>query len=407
MTESIPKPRRSLFPILSVALVITQLHGAVEVWEGDDAINPTYFGDANNWANDSGAGFNDYHHYASSAVTKTVEMVNNGGVSLFRSGVQGVNLEGAGWLIQDTVGDGSGGWRYDFNGLAANIGTQPFGINSTGAGINEMAARFQISSTNTPDTGQPTRPITVGIGNTLLFSGDFVDGQGWTLQGDGTMIVDNTNSNGGNNSFNAGIVINDNPTLLNRGSMSISGASEELDSGTIGGDGTFHLRTGALLSFTGTKLAPGGDGSSEGGSEIGALTALADATAGADIAFESGTVLDFQLGSGGVGDNDQFLVDLNVGGDLTISSAVTLSLSGSLVQDGVYTLISDIGDSNAFTGTFDTVLWNGSAANPANFLVNYGDDAITVGVTGLIPEPSSTSILVLGILSMFLRRNRR
>jgi hypothetical protein len=238
----------------------------------------------------------------------------------------------------------------------------------------------------------------VNAGNTLLFSGVFTAGQGWTLQGSGTMVVDNTNNNR-INGFNASLIINGTPTLLNRGSMQIAGNTEQLASGTIGGDGTFHIYSASDLEFTGTTLAPGGDGTAVGGPEIGTLTfESALDTNRAELSLRSGTTVEIQIGTGGVGDNDKILFNgfttNNINGKLDIEPGVTLSLSGGAIQNGTYTIISDIGNSAPFTGTFDTVLWNGSPIDPGQFVVNYSADSIDVVVT--IPEPAS-----LGLLGMF------
>lgn len=408
------KPMIALAGAVVVAgLSVHSSSAAVKTWTGLDATNPTYFGDGDNWT-PSAAGFNDYNVYPAGSSVKTVQMVFSNGNSLFRSGVNGINFQDAGWLITDTVvgSGGTGGIRYDFNGTVASIGSEPYGINSSGAGINEIASRFEFASANTlePGSGQPDRPITVNAGNTLLFSGTFVAGSQWTLQGAGTMVVNNSNNND-TNGFNAALRINGTPTLLNRGSMQIAGTSEELDSGTIGGDGVFHAYSAGDLEFDGTTLSPGGDGTAVGGPEIGSLTFESGSdTNRTELSLRAGTTVAIQIGLGGVGDNDKLLFDGNstdgINGKIDIEPGVTLALSGGAIADGTYTIISDIGNSGAFTGTFDTVLWNGSPINPSEFVVNYGDDSIDVVVT-LVPEPASLGLIGLIGVGLLSRRRSR
>lgn len=397
---------------LTASITGAALSAAVHTWDGDDATNPSYFGDNDNWVEGSAPNFGSYPVFPAGPSQMTVEMVNAGGASLFRSGTQGINFQTAGYVIQDTIGDGTGGFRYDFNGTAAATGGQPYGVNSSGIGINEIAARFQISSTDAkePDSGQPSRPITIGAGNTLLFSGGWEDGQGWTLQGDGRMVVNNTNVGANrSNSFNAGINMNGNTTLLNRGSMQLGVSNRSLANGTIGGDGIFYARTGTTIDFLGTTLAPGGDGTAVGGPEAGSLTWTTGAVdTSSNLLIGAASTFEAYIGSGGTSDLAQLLIDLD-GGTMTIDSSATLNIVGSVIQDGTYVIINDIGDSNPISGTFGTVLFNGVAANPSNFTVNYNDDFISVDVTGVVPEPSTYALiagLACGAL-MVLRRRRR
>lgn len=410
--QRINKCYYALISMLSY-LPVTTVHADVKTWTGNDVTNPTYWGEGDNWT-PSGAGFGDYAYFPSGSTVKTVQMVQAGGNSFTRSGVQGINFEDAGWLITDTVGDGTGAISYAFNGSPASVGSQPYGINSSGAGINEIAAGFSLSTTNNPGAGQPQRPFTVNTGNTLLFSGNFINGQNWTLQGNGTMVVNNTNSNR-TNTFNAGLVINDSPTLLSRGTVQIAigGQDFELDSGTIGGDGRFSGRTQADVTFTGTKLAPGGNGTAVGGDEIGTLTWISGLdTNYTNLSLANGTTFEVDIGDGGVGDNDQLILDLKAtaanNGFLDIENGTTLNIVGSVIQIGTYIIVDDAGTSSDIQGTFTDVLLNGSPINPSDIVVNYGPDQITVDVLKFIPEPS-TYTAVFGLLAVLMvsRRQRR
>lgn len=382
---------------------------AQSTWTGGDATNPSYFGDSDNWTGGV-PNFPNYQIYPTGPTQQTIEMVNAGGASLFRTGTSGINFETAGYVLQDTVGDGSGGIRYDFNGTVAATGGNPFGVNSQGAGVNEFAARFQISSSDTrePDSGQPVRPITVGTGNTLLFSGTFEVTLGFSLLGDGRMIVNNTNINSGSQ-FNAGINIPNGATLLNRGSMVIGPRDISLISGVIGGDGHFNAYANNYdVVFAGTTLAPGGDGTTLGGPEAGVMTWVSSLDGQASsLSIGGASTFEAYIGPGGTSDLAQLFLDLN-GGTLDLESGSTLNIVGSTIQDGTYVIISDIGDSNPFTGTFSNVLFNGIAADPSNITVNYNDDFVSVDVTGLVPEPSTYALmagLACGAI-VFWRRRR-
>ncbi len=174
---------------------------------------------------------------------------------------------------------------------------------------------------------------------------------------------------------------------------------------TVGGIGRLETVQYGNGQFAGT-LAPGGDGILL--PEIGTFTLGSENANRSGIDFLSGSTMAFDIGSGGVGDNDKVEIDFHNVPSLDIESGVTLALFGSTIQDGTYTLIEDIGTSANIEGTFDFITFNGvDVSSDGRFLVNYGVNDISVTLVS-IPELSSFA-LFLGALSacvLFLRRRR-
>jgi len=295
----------------------------------------------------------------------------------------GLDFQSAGWTINAT---GGGAIRID--GGTTNL-------SSAGAGVNTIFGDINSS-------GNTQMAITVGPDNTLVSNGNWNSGNPKVFSGTGTFVANGTS----NSSVQQLITFSDATTLLVNGGFRVINASTVGNGGILGGTGNVTILGFATLTIGNSGvLAPGGNGIY--GSEIESLTLQSSSASRAEFVIDNGATARFQIGSGGLGDIDQVVLNLNAGGNLEIKPGATLNLLGSVIQDGTYTLFENTGSSSAIAGTFSSVQFNGAPIDPANFTVNYLSNSITVDVVG-IPEPSTVALLVAGSgLALLAKRRKR
>ncbi len=279
-------------------------------------------------------------------------------------------------------------------------------IISNGAGVNTISARtnFFLGSS-----------VQVGTGNTLVFS-SINNRNSITQTGAGTMIVNGTYSSG-----TAGIG-SDGGTVLVNTSFNMSGQRPfAKNGGSLGGTGTLIMGGTSTGNYQvriaedgiGT-LSPGGNGTAEGGADIGTftvdfssvengssiITMYDDAILAIDLASPaSHDLLNITTGDG-----------VTVGGYMLLTNADTLDLSGPITPvAGDYTFVTMENPGNITSsayGTFDSIFYNGVdvTANPS-FSLAYNLNDITLTI---IPEPSFYALCGgLIILSVSALRRRR
>ena len=314
------------------------------------------------------------------------------------------------------LGDGSG-----FTGpITHDLGTIYYGhanaLGSTGTagnwlweGVNgaigivaEGGART-IPNPITTQSGYGISGITLGGTNDLTFTGPVTLSRGGTwdfnvtntgnTRFSNTIASTNTNvqkSGGGvlifagNNSYTGTTTVNAG-TLLVNGTTSGQGNYTVASGGTLGGTGTIGIGSNTVTIQSGGKLAPG--------ASIGILTVTGN------VDFQNNAVYLWDADGNVAAPNNADLLALN--GNITFEGNTSLKLAnwnGDPTGD-TFTLFTFTGSLiGTPTWSIDTsgTGWTGGA-------VNVGSHAITL--TGLVPEPASLSLLVLGG-ALCLRRRR-
>lgn len=370
--------RLIILPLFTaVSLSVLSIQAQTTTWTGD-AGNGVW-SNGGNWT-DGTVGFGGNGIFTGTP-TDPMPILNTG-----RSAVS-IDFQSAGWTIRD----GGGSLRIDGSTSAAT-----YDIQSLGAGVNRIEPTMGTS-------GSAAISINLGADNTLALS-NVNWGKVINVSGDGTLVFDGTAQG---ISFSTRYSLDGNPTILINTTFGFGAGSPD-GPGTWGGTGTILGRNAAIYTFTGENIiAPGGNGAF--GSEIGTLSVTSDGTAGQGPGIVlDGASLDIQIGST-LGDNDMLMHQSERGGTgLVLQNDPVLNLFGDIIEDGTYTIA--MSDSPlGVTGTFGTVNFNGTPIDPVNFAVNYDANAITVDISGVIPEPGMYATFlgaaVLGIAAA-VRRQR-
>ncbi len=349
-------------------------------WSGADGVN-NYWADADNWVEAGSPGYNSSAVFPDPApAVKTADM---NGVN--RTGLHNLYFNTAGYVI-----GGAGSIRFD------DDDTGDDDIRSMGAGINEIACAFEFAYV----TATTEKVINIGAGNWLNFSGAFTTGAPGIIQGPGTMAISGPDATSRSSKFN--FTIEDPAFTFLANSMVAVGYAQDWTQGTIGGTGGHLLYgNGVAEDFLGGTFAPGGDGVL--GNEIGEFRfqAYDAAGSGSNPVNFTGIQVDMQIDS--LGNHDKVVLELGGSGRLNINSDVTLNIIGTAIPDGSYVLFENVACAD-ITGTFSTVNFNGSAANPSNFTVHHNGSDITLDVVG-IPEPASLGLVAMAAALLAFRRN--
>lgn len=294
-------------------------------------------------------------------------------------------------------------------GAAGNTGT----LRYTGAGQTTDRVINLVGSTgggNVQNNGTGALVITSDLtvtaagSKTLTLSGSHTGNntfQGAIVNGSGTVSVSKAETGKwvltGTNTYTGTTTIASNGgTFLINGTHTGGGAYTVNSGGTLGGSGSITTANANVTVSAGGKLAPGADTPA-------ALT-INSGTAGLNVsgAVTAGNSQSMLFTLGAVAGSDQLILS---GGTLNIGSGVlefddfsfdTVAGFGS----GAYTLFDT---TSTITGTFGTNLTGTIAGMDATIAFANGGQDIVLTV---VPEPQSTTLLLLGLglFSCVLRR---
>jgi len=342
--------------------------------------------------------------------------LGNGTINSAITGSAGVSVIGPGSLTLATTNAFTGTLRINSSTVIATDNAQLGGTTSSislTGGTLQTSGEFGLGG-----SGSSTRSITLAAGQTLsggtlnvtsgnttftAASGKVISGSGsLTKTGAGTLIL--AGATNGNNTYTGGTIVSAGKLLVNNvtGSGTGTGGVSVASGATLGGNGTI---SGTVTTAGSTAVIS--PGSSPGTLTIGGL----DASAGANMKFELGVA------------DDATSDHLIITGTFTGSTA-----SGGLVMDigswgfgptgpqtGVtYTLVT-FGSStglqdtdfaaNVATGlVLDQSFGAGDGGGNNDFLLNSNNVQIQFSS---VPEPTSLSIVGLGLGGLLARRRRR
>lgn len=312
-------------------------------------------------------------------------------------GGSGLTKAGTGTLVLNGANNYSG-LTYLNQGVlsvssSGNLGAANVSAIVMASGTLRATASFSLSTSGTNrgvqlHSGGGTFDVTTG--NTLTIGGVIADGgstsSGALIKaGSGTLALTGANTYTGNTVVNAG-------TLLVNGSLAAGTAATVNNGGTLAGGGTLN---GSVTVASGGVLAPG-DG-------VGVLNS-------GNFNLQSGGTISMEL-SGAVA-YDQ----LNVTGSVTLAGNLSVSLTFVPADNSLYFLVLNDG-ADAIAGTFNGLAQGATfSSGGRDFLVSYTADSAGSTFTGgndvalmavAVPEPKAALLLVGGIGSMLLLRQRK
>ena len=309
-------------------------------------------------------------------INDSASAANDLSISAIITSAGGLDKSGAGTLLLSGVNTYTGN-------TTISAGTLEIG----GAGqLGSGTYAGTISNSGTLDYNSSADQTLSGI---ISGTGDL------EVNGAGTLTLSADNTYTGTTDINAG-------TLLINGDNSLAnGALNILSTATLGGIGTIG---GATTLNSDGFLSPG-----DGGADTLNFSALSSL----DIQNASAGSLLFDLGAPGTSD----LVAMATGAELTIASlsvADFIFTNLGSAAEGDYTLFTTADTAIAGIGTLDTTmnLIQLSPSGPQfNARLSTGDFAIDGGqfialTLSAVPEPSSITLLGLGLSSLLLRRRR-
>ncbi|MFV0338625.1 MAG: PEP-CTERM sorting domain-containing protein [Chthoniobacterales bacterium] len=380
MKPSFPlKPLFATFLSASLLLSVSMLHAADFTWTG--AVS-TDFDAPGNW---TPGGYTHRSNVIFDSLT-----ANQPGLDS-NEDVSGLTFNTAGWTIS------SNGNTLRFfsvvtvtsNGVGTNT-VESVATNASTASIN-----YAIGAGNTLDLGTITGTNKLSV---------------TSKTGDGTLII--------GASPTATVRLLDQTiagTLILNADVNDNQFGKEVivgNAAVFGGTGTISEGNRATYTVaSGGTLAPGSIGLGDSSAGTQTFSNIATGTfRDIFVTLESGSKLALDIFGDGSSDSVTLLGnDFEISNDisLTIESGVTLALAGTMAAGLDYTVATftdgAVGDST-YTGVFDSVSFNGMTLGTSDYTFTYGTDAITIRFN-VIPEPS-TSLLLLGGLGAFLLRRK-
>jgi autotransporter-associated beta strand protein len=321
--------------------------------------------------------------------TNTVEGGTTGGTLHVQSGGTGFEFTGTGTPNVTLNSDATNAGRMLLEGnlTVASTITGTATISNGGAAANSGFIDMS-GDTRTFTVNDATPDIDLEI-SALLTNG------GLTKEGTGTMRLTGDNTYDGVTDINAGTL------LINASNAGAIGDVNINSGGTLGGTGTVG---GATTLNSGGFLSAGDGG-------IGTLTFSDTGLNSLDISDSglSGSLL-FDLGAAGAGD----LVDLsggggqlNIGNGLLDMDDFTFNNVGATSVTGTYTWkLFKVADGST---DFDFTTLGSNTTSTPFASIKSASLAISgnfIQLTMTVPEPSSITLLGLGLSSLLLRRRR-
>ncbi|MFV0336747.1 MAG: PEP-CTERM sorting domain-containing protein [Chthoniobacterales bacterium] len=357
----------------------------VSTWTGASSSDWNTVGNWNPTAIPSNGWNGDRAFFDSTATSGTVNL----NLSIT---AMGITFDSAGWTIENATAV-----------LNFTQNTTPTGItNNISSGTNTINLQ-RIRNNSAGDN----IPIITIAGGTLVLGGEVYryGNSAWNFSGGGKVVQTGTDTSQGLpdlDAFTGEYYFANGLSGTAWGAKNLGGTNALL--GGVGQISMYGGHSGVTISGT---IAPGGDGDviadPIGTIEISGLTSIN----ASGVSMNTGSAFQMDIGTM-LGSNDKIEFSNLYNRAFNYSNG-TLDLKGTTIQDGTYILFEDIDATVAdFSGTFSSVLFNGSAINPSNFTMNYGTDLISVTISGLaIPEPSSAMFLGLSAAALVLRRKQK
>ena len=323
--------------------------------------------------------------------------VQSGTLILGKTSTSSVHAVGASGVVGLTITGGTaklggtGGDQIYIDSLVTMSGGT-FDLNQRNGGFRGLTG----AAGNVRNDGAAASVLTLGensiAGNTYSFAGAITDGASavaLTKTGFGTQTLTGASTYTGNTNINAGTL-----ALGTGGAISGSSTINIAAGATLDVSATGGWTLGATQTLTGNGALAGNSsiaGDLRVGSSPGALTVTGD------LGLNSGSDWFVELGGTGTSDYDRLLVS----GALAANGNILVSF-----YNGYTPAVSDsfqIATFGSFSGTptFDFTsapLGAGLSWDTSQFATN--------GTIGVIPEPASATLLVLGSLGLALRRRR-
>ncbi len=385
--------RSALKLVLPLALMPIAAHAADFTWTGAADNDWTNQANWNDGISGAPSTYEDWAIFPNSAPATTVVIPSN---TTIESNVQ---FDTGGWEI-------AGSNLNSILKLRSNSGAPTTPLISNGSGINTITTRTWVDLNS---------DFNVGSGNTLVFDSVFNDNS-LTQTGDGTMIVNGTYSSGtsGIGSEGGGLTLVNTTFTTNR-QRPFADAG-----GTLGGNGTIVMNVTSAGNFqvrignsSAATLAPGGNGTTEGGDAIGTLTVdftsnlngggvvtiYDDSSLAIDLASPSSHDVLAIVGSGTAND-DAYI-------SLTGSNQILELFGPDTPIAGDYTIVTQANLGNlADYGQFESIFYNDvdvTLDDMYSLAYNLNDITLTI-----VPEPSVYALLggmaMLGFVCLHRRK---
>jgi hypothetical protein len=330
--------------------------------------------------------------------SSAISYINNGGTAQIAAGTAAASSIKLG---QNSMESGS----LTISGGSLAIGIQEaVGVAGTGtithtAGSNNLGTGVVVMGVSANSNG------TYNLSGTGVVSGSEYIGE----SGVGTM-----NQSGGTN--NATTIFMASANSNTTGTYNLSGGTLTATSIMLGYQGTgifsqtggtFSVSQGITMSNSNSVLSIANALDSTGSLGNGGLVSLAGATMGATAgqlnvtgSYSQFSQRELDIGIGGPNAGTDYGL-LNVAGSATLTGTLKVTLTNGFtpINGEVFNIINY----QSHTGTFSSV--NLPTIN-GHFNVNYASTGVTL-TTVVVPEPSTLSLLGLGVIALIVARRRR
>jgi|GEM_PF-1642182 len=285
-------------------------------------------------------------------------------------------------------------------------------------GDSTGSANGNLSFTNTaiPSIGSGAR--TFAVYNTTTFAAGFSNTGSINKTGTGVMNLTGNSTYSGGTTITSGVLLANNTIGVGTGSATGTGNVTVASGGTLGGTGRAGSATGNVTVQSGGSIKPGSDANAGtiGRLRTGNLTLGGIYEASADLATASTVYPTSGPGTLNVKLSDTLVVT----GNVTLGGTLVLDLIGSPTgsNNGVIVLIdNDGGDAvNGAFAAFSPINPSGGGSTLFSYTLYTTYDTVSGSfVTGndvavqfsSVPEPTSLSVLGLGMGGLLSRRRRR